>query len=100
MRQCHFIPRPVFILINFHFRLIDIKRPIMRIPHLAIHLQREMNDRFSINKETHMVPVIATLAEHELNKTPGEIIIIICMYIIVVLLRFRLNSRSSRHLNL
>lgn len=58
---------------NYTFRLVHIQRPIMRIPHLAIHLQREMNDRFSINKETHMVPLIATLAEHVLNKTPSEL---------------------------
>lgn len=49
-------------------RLVHIDRPLLRISHLAIHLQREMNDKFSINKETQLVPIIATQAEFELNK--------------------------------
>ena len=52
-------------------QLIHINKPIMRVPHLAIHLQREMNDRFSINKENHLVPVIATEIEELLNQ-PSE----------------------------
>ena len=48
--------------------LIHINKPIMRVPHLAIHLQREMNDKFSINKETQLVPIIATETEAALNK--------------------------------
>lgn len=51
--------------------LVHINKPIMRVPHLAIHLQREMNEKFSINKENHLVPIIATEAEMLLNQ-PGS----------------------------
>lgn len=43
-------------------RLIDIDRPIMRIPHCAIHLMRGMNEKFGVNKETEVIPVISTTA--------------------------------------
>ena len=53
---------------DIHSKLIHITRPIMRVPHLAIHLQREMNDKFSINKESQLVPILATEAAAALNK--------------------------------
>ncbi|MCJ8344464.1 M18 family aminopeptidase, partial [bacterium] len=37
--------------------LIDFKSPIALIPNLAIHLNREANTGFAINKETHMPPL-------------------------------------------
>ena len=40
---------------KIHSTLVHIDEPIMRVPHLAIHLQRGMNDQFSINKETHII---------------------------------------------
>jgi len=36
-------------------RLVDIDRPVLRIPNIAIHLHREMNDKFEINKENHLL---------------------------------------------
>ena len=43
--------------------LIDFARPILRIPNLAIHLQRELNkEGLKLNAQQHMLPIIG-LAE-------------------------------------
>ncbi|MDI1488454.1 MAG: hypothetical protein OHK93_007729 [Ramalina farinacea] len=46
-------------------KLVKIDRPILRIPTLAIHLDRQ--ETFSFNKETQLFP-IAGLASAELNR--------------------------------
>jgi aspartyl aminopeptidase len=46
-------------------RLVKVERPILRIPTLAIHLDRQEN--FQFNKETQLFP-IAGLAQAELNR--------------------------------
>lgn len=50
---------------NIVSKLIKIDQPILRIPTLAIHLDRQEN--FAFNKETQLFP-IAGLAAAELNK--------------------------------
>lgn len=51
---------------NIVQKLVKVDKPILRIPHLAIHLNRE--SKFDPNKETELLP-IAGLAEAELNNT-------------------------------
>ena len=48
-------------------KLVKIEQPIMRIPSLAIHLDREVNSKFGVNFQEHMAPVLAVAA----NKTAG-----------------------------
>lgn len=38
--------------------LIDFKRPVAIIPSLAIHLNKEANDKKDINKQTDLVPIV------------------------------------------
>lgn len=52
---------------GFTPKLIKIDRPLLRIPTLAIHLDRTVSDGFKFNKETEFTP-IAGLAENELNS--------------------------------
>jgi aspartyl aminopeptidase len=50
---------------EFHQKLVKIDRPILRIPTLAIHLERQ--DDFKFSKETQLFP-IAGLVAAELNR--------------------------------
>ncbi|TPX09779.1 uncharacterized protein E0L32_008970 [Thyridium curvatum] len=51
---------------NFHQKLIKVNKPILRIPTLAIHLDR--SPEFNPNKENELFP-IAGLVSAELNRT-------------------------------
>ncbi|KAL2652991.1 hypothetical protein R1flu_021119 [Riccia fluitans] len=48
--------------------LVRVPRPILRVPSLAIHLNRGVNDGFKINLQTNFVPVLATAIKEEANK--------------------------------
>lgn len=50
---------------SFVSKLVHVDKPVLRIPTLAIHLDRQEN--FAFNKETQLFP-IAGLVEAELNK--------------------------------
>ncbi|KAK9108434.1 hypothetical protein Syun_024445 [Stephania yunnanensis] len=52
----------------YSHRLVRIKEPIMRIPTLAIHLDKGVNDGFKVNTQSHLVPMLATSIKAELNK--------------------------------
>lgn len=57
---------------SYSHRLVRIEEPIMRIPTLAIHLDRDVNDGFKVNKQTHLAPVLATSIKAELNKPASK----------------------------
>ncbi|XP_028791681.1 probable aspartyl aminopeptidase isoform X1 [Neltuma alba] len=57
---------------SYLHRLVRIEEPIMRIPTLAIHLDRTVNDGFKANTQNHLLPILATLVKAELNKAVGD----------------------------
>ncbi|KAL2539845.1 Zn-dependent exopeptidase superfamily protein [Abeliophyllum distichum] len=49
---------------GYLMKLVKIKRPLLRVPTLAIHLNRTVNtDGFKPNLETHLIPLLATEPE-------------------------------------
>mmetsp|Transcript_20259 Transcript_20259/g.34596 ORF Transcript_20259/g.34596 Transcript_20259/m.34596 type:complete len:456 (-) Transcript_20259:32-1399(-) len=60
---------------TFASKLVHVKRSVLRIPSLCIHLGRDQNDKLMINKETHLTPVMATEIQDQLagnNKDSKE----------------------------
>jgi len=45
-------------------RLVKIDRPLLRIPTLAIHLDRSSSDNFKFNTETEFTPILGLLASN------------------------------------
>lgn len=52
-------------------KLIDVKKPILAIPNLAIHLETDRT-KFEWNNESHLRPILATLANEKLSPEPGK----------------------------
>ncbi|VAI32386.1 unnamed protein product [Triticum turgidum subsp. durum] len=65
-------------VVSYGHKLVRVQEPIMRIPTLAIHLDRTMSSEgLKINNQNHLVPVLGTLIKHEMQKlvkgnVPGE----------------------------
>ena len=53
-------------------KLVRVDRPVMRVPHLAIHLQRDLNDKFHVNKETDLVPILSLAANNQLTSSDSD----------------------------
>lgn len=45
-------------------RFIDFKKPLLVIPNLAIHMNREVNDGVKLNPQVDMLPVLTVLTEN------------------------------------
>lgn len=69
---------------RIHSGLINFNRPLAVIPSLAIHLDREANEKKSVNKQTDLVPIVMqtdkdeqmdfhTLLRHQLIAEYGQI---------------------------
>jgi aspartyl aminopeptidase len=48
--------------------LIDFKRPLLYIPSLAIHLNKDADESRKLNPQTHVSPVLAQSASNQLPK--------------------------------
>lgn len=45
-------------------RLLHVKRPLLLIPHIAIHFNREVNDGNKLNRQRDMMPVLGFINGH------------------------------------
>ena len=48
-------------------RFVDLKKPVLLIPNIAIHFNREMNKGTELRKQVEMIPIYSTASE-ELGK--------------------------------
>ena len=48
---------------GFVSRLVHIRRPLLRVPNLAIHLNRSANEAFKFNQEDQLQPILGQTAE-------------------------------------
>ena len=47
--------------------LVDVKKPVLSIPNLAVHMNREVNKGVELKKQTDMIPLLGMISD-KLNK--------------------------------
>lgn len=57
---------------SIEHKLVEIKKPILRIPSLAIHLNREVSEGFKFNTETNLLPIIGTAVKEQLEQVKNS----------------------------
>ena len=53
-------------------RLVKIDRPLLKIPNICVHLDREYHKKFAPNLEKQAVPIIAAVEKHALLQAAKE----------------------------
>jgi aspartyl aminopeptidase len=57
---------------GYDSRLVFINQPILRIPSLAIHLDRTVNEDFKFNHEDNFVPILGTIVKSQLEQNDDK----------------------------
>ena len=61
-------------------RLVNLEKPVLFTPNLAIHLETD-RETFTMNKEDHLKPILATVATDALNNpTTTDSVPFCCVY--------------------
>ncbi|MBD5370795.1 MAG: M18 family aminopeptidase [Bacteroides sp.] len=60
-------------------RLVDLKRPVAVIPHLAIHFNRQVNEGNRLSVQKDMKPVLGEFTREEFNEMKSRGGIVRCM---------------------
>ncbi|CCK68860.1 aspartyl aminopeptidase KNAG_0B04250 [Huiozyma naganishii CBS 8797] len=54
-------------------KLVDINKPLLKIPTLAIHLDIDVNQKFEFNKESQLLPVAGLVKETNATETADSV---------------------------